>query len=169
MRIPCISATLQLCQGTPSPGARTCVATPAGGALNGITSSTSIPWTLQLWLATAQPAAGPVMFQFGVLKPSWQQISHMARLNKLGRLQHSRIRTKLKAHMGGCQNYGPLLGPLNTRCRIILRTQKGTMISQTTHVPNSRHIWVAVTKDPKKDHNFDNHKGTIILTTTKEP
>ena len=27
--------------------------------------------------------------------------------------------------MGGCQNYGSLLGPLNTRCRIILRTKKG--------------------------------------------
>ena len=27
--------------------------------------------------------------------------------------------------MGGCQNYGPLLGPLNTRCRMILGTQKG--------------------------------------------
>ena len=35
-------------------------------------------------------------------------------------------------HMGGCQNYGPLLGPLTTRRRTILRT-------------------------PKKDHNFDNH------------
>ena len=34
--------------------------------------------------------------------------------------------------MGGCQNYGPLLGPLNTRCRIILRTQKGTIIWTTT-------------------------------------
>ena len=34
--------------------------------------------------------------------------------------------------MGGYQNHGPLLGPLNTRCRIIFRT-------------------------PKKDHNFDNH------------
>ena len=34
--------------------------------------------------------------------------------------------------MGGCQNYGPPLGPLNTRCHIILRSQKG-------------------------DHNFDNH------------
>ena len=29
--------------------------------------------------------------------------------------------------MGGCQNYGPLLGNLNTRCRIVLRTPKGTM------------------------------------------
>ena len=27
--------------------------------------------------------------------------------------------------MGGCQNYGPLLGPLNTRGRILPRTQKG--------------------------------------------
>ena len=27
-------------------------------------------------------------------------------------------------HMGGCQNYGPFLGTLNIRCRIILRTHK---------------------------------------------
>ena len=31
-------------------------------------------------------------------------------------------------HMRGCQNYGPVLGPLNTRCRIILRNKKGTII-----------------------------------------
>ena len=37
-------------------------------------------------------------------------------------------------YMGGCQNYGPLLGPLNTRCHIILETQKGTMILTTTHM-----------------------------------
>ena len=37
-------------------------------------------------------------------------------------------------HMGGYQNYGPLLGPLNIRCRIILRTQKGTIILTTTHI-----------------------------------
>ena len=37
-------------------------------------------------------------------------------------------------YIGGCQNYGPLLGPLNTRCRIILRTQTGTMILATTHM-----------------------------------
>ena len=36
--------------------------------------------------------------------------------------------------MGGCQNYGPLSGPLNTRCRTILRTQKGTIILTTTHM-----------------------------------
>ena len=31
--------------------------------------------------------------------------------------------------MGGCQNYGRLLAPLNTKCSIVLRTQKGTIIS----------------------------------------
>ena len=36
-------------------------------------------------------------------------------------------------NMGGCLNYGPLLGPLNTRCRIILRTQKGTISLTATH------------------------------------
>ena len=39
--------------------------------------------------------------------------------------------------MGGYQNYGPFLGPLNTKCRIILRTQKGTIILTTTHIEDS--------------------------------
>ena len=34
----------------------------------------------------------------------------------------------LNPYMGGCQNDGRLLGPPNTRCIIILRTQKGTII-----------------------------------------
>ena len=33
--------------------------------------------------------------------------------------------------MGGCQNYGPLLGPLITRCRTIIRTEKGTIVLTT--------------------------------------
>ena len=37
-------------------------------------------------------------------------------------------------NMGGCQYYGPLLGPLNTGCRIRLRTQSGTLILTTTHM-----------------------------------
>ena len=41
------------------------------------------------------------------------------------------------SNMGGCQNYGPLSGPLNIRCRIIL-------------------------KDPKIDHNFDNYSYGIV-------
>ena len=28
-------------------------------------------------------------------------------------------------YVGGYQNYGPLLGPLNTRCRIIIGPKKG--------------------------------------------
>ena len=38
-------------------------------------------------------------------------------------------------HMGSCQNYGPFLGTLNSRCRIII----GTIILTTTHMkPTSR-------------------------------
>ena len=36
--------------------------------------------------------------------------------------------------MGGCQYYGPFLGTLNNRCRIIIETQKGTLILTTTHI-----------------------------------
>ena len=36
--------------------------------------------------------------------------------------------------MGGCQNDGPFLGTLNIRCRIIIVTQKGTIILTTTHI-----------------------------------
>ena len=39
-----------------------------------------------------------------------------------------------KSHLGSCQNYGPFLGTLNIRCRIIIRTQKGTIILTTTHI-----------------------------------
>ena len=36
--------------------------------------------------------------------------------------------------VGSCQNYGLFLGTLNIRCRIIIRTQKGTIILTTPHV-----------------------------------
>ena len=39
-----------------------------------------------------------------------------------------------KSHMGGCQNYGPFLGTLNIRCRIIIGIQKWTIILTTTHI-----------------------------------
>ena len=35
---------------------------------------------------------------------------------------------------GGYQDYGPLWGPRNTRCRIRLKTQKWTIILTTTHI-----------------------------------
>ena len=37
-------------------------------------------------------------------------------------------------YMGGCQNYGPFLGTLNIRGRIIMGIQKGTIILTTTHI-----------------------------------
>ena len=40
-------------------------------------------------------------------------------------------------YMGGCQNYGPFLGTLNIRCRIIIGIQKGTIILTTTHMISS--------------------------------
>ena len=36
--------------------------------------------------------------------------------------------------MGGCQNYGPFWGTLNNRCRIIIGTQKGTIVLTTTQI-----------------------------------
>ena len=36
--------------------------------------------------------------------------------------------------MGVDQNSGPFLGTLNNRCRIIIGTQKGTIILTTTHM-----------------------------------
>ena len=37
--------------------------------------------------------------------------------------------------MGGCQNNGPLLGPLNTRCRIILSKGSGTPVEIIVSAP----------------------------------
>ena len=51
-----------------------------------------------------------------------------------GQRVHQSLRRCRKLHMDGCQNYGPLLGSLNTRCRIMIRTQKGTRILTTTHM-----------------------------------
>ena len=39
-------------------------------------------------------------------------------------------------YVGGSRNDDPVLGPLNSRCRIVSRTQKGTMILTTTHIMN---------------------------------
>ena len=40
----------------------------------------------------------------------------------------------IQEYVGGCQNYGPLLGTLNIRGRTIIGIQKGTIILTTTHV-----------------------------------
>ena len=45
--------------------------------------------------------------------------------------------------VGGCQNYGPFLGTLNIRGRIILGIQKGTIILTTNHVnPATHHVFL---------------------------
>ena len=40
-------------------------------------------------------------------------------------------------YMGGCQHYGPFLGTLKSRCRIIIGTQKRTIILRAAHVPQN--------------------------------
>ena len=42
--------------------------------------------------------------------------------------------------MGGCQNYGPFLGTLNIRGRIIIATQKGTIILTTIHMSSGLNL-----------------------------
>ena len=50
-------------------------------------------------------------------------------------IQHMHVCTvHTHAHMGGCQNYDPFWGTINIRCRIIIGTQKGTIILTTTHI-----------------------------------
>ena len=41
-------------------------------------------------------------------------------------------------YLGSCQIQGPFLGTLNNRCRIIIGTQKGTIILTTTHLGHTR-------------------------------
>ena len=60
-------------------------------------------------------------------------------LGPAGRLRRARARGPfipkgLKDHIGGCQNHGPLLGPPNTRCRIVIRTKRGTIFLTITHM-----------------------------------
>ena len=40
----------------------------------------------------------------------------------------------LGLYMGGCQNYGPFLGPYYNTAPNIYGTQKGTIILTTTHI-----------------------------------
>ena len=54
--------------------------------------------------------------------------------------------------MGGCQNYGPRLGTLNTRCRIIIGMQKGTIILTTTPIITFDPTWPKIpTAQPLQD------------------
>ena len=58
--------------------------------------------------------------------------------------------------MGSCQNQGPSLGTLNSRCRIILGTQKGTRILTTTHIVRLL-ILHPIVWELERNPNLDNH------------
>ena len=76
-------------------------------------------------------------------------------------------RRGLQNHMGGCQNYGILLGPLNTRCLILLRIQKGTIILTTTHIPQADlNIMIfVVIKAPLLGHLVGSGFGLVVDTS----
>ena len=61
--------------------------------------------------------------------------------------------------MGSCPNYGPVLGALNNRCRIILRTQKGTIILTTTHMCLSTELAILTLDGP----NLEMKKPKAVL------
>ena len=47
-------------------------------------------------------------------------------------------------YVGVCQNYGPFLGTLNIRCRIIIGIPKGTTILTTTHICIYIYIYIYI-------------------------
>ena len=70
-------------------------------------------------------------------------------------IMEKKMETTIMSYMGGCQKYGPFLGPVNIRCRIIIGIQKGTIILTTTQMIGSiniakwgAHTWVINTKCP---------------------
>ena len=74
----------------------------------------------------------------------------------------------LARDMGGCQNYGPFLGTLNTRCRTILGTQKGTLILTTTtyrqtYIDTYTHRLLR----PTKDYESNGYPGVYRETCVK--
>ena len=48
------------------------------------------------------------------------------------------METTIKGYMGGCENYGPFLGTLNIRCRIIIGIQIGAIKLTATHISRYR-------------------------------
>ena len=63
-------------------------------------------------------------------------------------------------YVSGGQNYGPLLGPVNTSCRIILRTKKRDLNSDNHPYCESVSISTSISPliwTPKRDPNVDNY------------
>ena len=54
------------------------------------------------------------------------------RIKGLVSIKHSYLDNKFRGiNMCGFQNYGPFLGTLNIRCRIIIEIQKGAIVLPT--------------------------------------
>ena len=51
---------------------------------------------------------------------------------------------RMSIYMGGCQNSDPFWGTLNSRCRIIIGIQKGTIILTTTHIYAVPYIYIYI-------------------------
>ena len=48
-------------------------------------------------------------------------------------IMDKKMETAIMGYMAGCQNYGPFLGTLNVRCRVIIAIQKRIILT-TTHI-----------------------------------
>ena len=81
----------------------------------------------------------------------WSNSLGLVRFDQVGssRVVTPRVQVS-NNHMGGCQNYGPFLGTLNNRCRIIIiiGTQKGTIILTTTHILSKILTYIATILKP---------------------
>ena len=64
--------------------------------------------------------------------------------------------------LGSCQNYGPFLGTLNNRCRIIIGTQKRTLILTTTHMLKTLHPELAAFRETWSSRHPTNPQGNFL-------
>ena len=80
----------------------------------------------------------PISFQVGGCQNSGPFLGFRVILGLYIRVYIGIMENKMEAtimgYMSYSLNYGPFLGTLNTRCRIIIGTQKGTIILPTTQV-----------------------------------
>ena len=75
---------------------------------------------------------------------SWFRLPHVIPFLFRKRERVIYIFIYISIYMGGCQNHGPFLGTLNIRCRIIIGTQKRTIILTTTHIHLYIYIYIHI-------------------------
>ena len=77
-----------------------------------------------------------------------------------------------QTYVVGSQNYGPFLGPLNTRCRIILRAQKRTTVLTTIYVVQAQQCclstWSLLCKQESPRGVPKNHRLTQTPSGSKK-